>query len=403
MVLQIVSLISLWQRIKQSRHISNLIWVFAATLSLAVLSQGSVPASIAQMPRITDATLTEVIGQQVLINQRVANTMDRAQLGERIRTTSARAELKFNTGAIGRLGTNSTLVVGSQCFQLQQGQILVNGQGNGCTNTVRAGVRGTTYLLEILPGQRTHYSVLEGELDLYNPKIPNFVPVKLKEGQGMIVSPEGGFGEIEAMSYQSYETVMTGELVKDFSTACPGLNKIKEAFDRLFPGRVFPVNLSRLRDRDPSQITPPSSCPASLPSPIQTRQNWKVQLGLSRLTAARDGGMAIQLNVLEKPLTRYANVVYQLYAFHHNRWIPIYTNTGSRLLDNRTGSLGVISERIPLAALRLEALGKRVNLDNLDLKAVVKIRYDLSRDNRDLSLEIEQREAYRNIPISDCL
>ncbi|MDB9517313.1 hypothetical protein PN466_10180 [Roseofilum reptotaenium CS-1145] len=393
-------LFALVRQLRKSGRLSRWIWVFLATVSLAIISQPSLSPSLAQSARITEATIAEIVGQQVLINRRLVGRNEKAKLGERIQTTGARVELKLNTGAIARLGSNSALVLGSQCFQLQQGQVLVNGGSSGCTSSVQSNVRDATYLLERLEENKTHYAVLEGEIELSNPKLPNLAEVSVQEGQEIIIEADGRFNPVQPLSHTTYEEILLGELMREFSTPLPNLVEIKQTFETLYPDQLFPPYLAQLI------VDKSFRCPSNFVatySPVQTQQDWTTQLRLSRLTSARQGGLLIQLNVVNKPLTRYANAVYQIYALQENRWVPLYTNTGARLINNQNGSLPPMSETIPLEALRLQALGDNVNVENLELKAVVKIRYDLSMDERDLSLEIEETQAYPDIPISNCL
>lgn len=391
---------SLATQLRKSRRLSRWIWVFLATVSLAILSQPSFSPSMAQSARITEATIAEIVGRQVLINRRLVGQNDTARLGERIQTTGARAELKLNNGAIARLGSNSALVLGSQCLQLQQGQVLISGASSACTPNVDANVREATYLLEKLEGNKTHYTVLEGEIELSNPQIPNLAPVSLQKGQDIIIESDGRFNPTQSLSSDRYVEVLNGELMKDFPTPLPNLVSLKTTFETLYPDRLFPAYLSQLI------IDKSFRCPANFvasASPVQTQQDWTTQLSLARLTSARQGGLLIQLKVLNKPLTRYANAVYQVYALQERNWVPLYTSMGARLIDNQNGTLPPMSETIPIEALRLQALGENVNIENLELKSVVKIRYDLSIEQRDLNLEIEQIKAYPDIPISNCL
>lgn len=365
-----------------------------------MLAQPYLPPSIAQNARITEATIAEIVERQVLINRRLVGQNDKARLGERIQTTGARVELKVNTGAIARLGTNSALVLGSQCLQLQKGQVLISGASSACTPTVDANVREATYFLERLDNNQTHYVVLEGEIEISNPQIPNLAPVSVQQGQEIIIESDGRFNPVQPLSSSDYAEILNGELMRDFSTPLPNLIAIKQTFETLYPDQIFPTYLSQLI------VDKSFRCPSNFvatSAPVETQQDWTTQLSLSRLTSARQGGLLIQLKVLNKPLTRYANAVYQVYALQEQDWVPLYTSMGARLINNQNGTLPPMSETIPIQALRLQALGENVNIENLELKSVVKIRYDLSMEQRDLNLEIEQIKAYPDIPISNCL
>ncbi|MDJ1183164.1 hypothetical protein [Roseofilum casamattae] len=405
------------------RGLARWIWVFLATLSLALLARPSLPPSagqmaIAQSPRITEAVITETIGEGVSINRDVANKTDKARLGDRIRTANARAELKFNTGAIGRLGENSALVVSSQCLQLQRGQVLLHGASNGCTRAVRSQVNGATYLLELLADGQTRYSVLAGTIELSSTAASENFSLKARER--VTINTEGEFSAIQPMAEESYNQIMAGALVTGFSDPLPSLGSIARADSGVAPRRSVPVDSRSAEPPSATRQTPPESsrtdrtnpvvknpanCFADLPPrgiSTSDRQNWKTQISLSRLSHHNESALAIQFQVLDKPVTRYANAVYQIYGRQNNRWIPLYTNIGSRLIENSAGSFAPVAEEIPLESLRLQALGKRVNLDRLQLKAVVQIRYDLSRDNRDLQVVFEHEDSYRELPVISC-
>jgi len=113
---------------------------------------------------ITHATIKEILdGTQVFIQNQQAKVNDVAQLRQRVRTGDARAELTFNNGVVARLAKNSILTVG-QCARLQRGTLLVNGTVNGCTASIVAAVRGTTYVLEVDESGKQELKVLEGEV-----------------------------------------------------------------------------------------------------------------------------------------------------------------------------------------------------------------------------------------------
>ncbi len=113
---------------------------------------------------ITQATIKEILdGTQVFIQNQQAKVNDVARLRQRVRTGDARAELTFNNGVVARLAKNSILTVG-QCARLQKGTLLVNGTANGCTSSIVAAVRGTTYVLEVDESGKQEVKVLEGEV-----------------------------------------------------------------------------------------------------------------------------------------------------------------------------------------------------------------------------------------------
>ncbi|MBD2038795.1 FecR domain-containing protein [Leptolyngbya sp. FACHB-321] len=266
---------------------SRLLLVFVCTLWFVVVTQSSIAA---QASTINQARITQVLDSpQVFIQNRQAKVNDSAKRGQRVRTGKARAQLTFNTGAIGRLAQNSVLTVG-QCARLQQGTLLVNGAMNGCTASVVAGVRGTTYVLEATRGD-TGIKVLEGEVVVSQrqepndtepttgnkqfslpsalPKLPSFpknpaskplpkpletidiLPTEakqivLKAGEKVTISATGTLGLVEKLTQGDFTSLLTGNLFNGFTNQLPGMAKIQASFQQLFPGVPFPVRLPRL-------------------------------------------------------------------------------------------------------------------------------------------------------------
>ena len=138
-----------------------------AVAGCAILGNGAMAlprTSAAWGQTISAATVTEVLdSNQVFIQNQRAAVNSVAQRQQRVRTQAARTSLRFNNGAVARLAHNSSLMVG-QCAQLNRGTLLVNGSLNGCSTTTVAGVRGTTYTLEVTESGETIVQVFEGEV-----------------------------------------------------------------------------------------------------------------------------------------------------------------------------------------------------------------------------------------------
>lgn len=288
-------------------RLSRVLLLFACALCV-VLAVGA-PIG-AQTPTINQAKITQVLdGSQVFIQNRQAKVNDAASKGQRVRTGEARAQLTFNTGAIGRLAHNSVLTVG-QCARLRQGTLLVNGAMNGCTSSVVAGVRGTTYILEATEAGETDIKVLEGEVAVTRqqvaeeeepapgskqfslpsiiPSLPSRAPepapspspeptetpdepivapaptpadanqVVLKAGEKVSVSPTGALGLVEKLTQSEFTNLLRGGLFNGFTLSLPGMSKIQSSFQRLFPGVPFPIRL-------PSVSIPGLPVPIRLP------------------------------------------------------------------------------------------------------------------------------------------
>ncbi|XHX79858.1 MAG: hypothetical protein RBJ76_08020 [Stenomitos frigidus ULC029] len=268
-------------------RLSRLLLVFCCTLWFVGVAQTS---SVAQVSTVNRAKITQVLdSSQVYIQNKQAKLNDSAKRGQRVRTGKARAELTFNTGAIGRLAQNSVLTVG-QCARLQQGALLVNGAMNGCTASVVAGVRGTTYVLEADAIGDVGIKVLEGEVVVTRqepdstepaagnkqfslpsvlPKLPslpsrpalsplpnpsegidnrpgNEKQIVLKAGEKVSISATGTLGLVEKLTQGDYTNLLTGSLFNGFTIQLPGMAKIQASFQQLFPGVPFPIRLPRL-------------------------------------------------------------------------------------------------------------------------------------------------------------
>jgi hypothetical protein len=362
-------------------HLRAIRWGILALLSLIVtIALHGLPAA-AQSRDITQATITEILqGNQVYIQNRLAQVRDLARSGEQVRTRQARVSLRFNTGAIGRLGTNAVLTVGSQCFQLQQGQILVNGAANGCTRSSVAGVRGTIYLLEVDDQQQERFTVLEGQVSLTRRVGANFPPgsrsaaspVLLAAGRRVTISDRGVVGQVQSLTRSEFDQVLGSAVFQDFRDPLPGINALRESYRQLYPGTVFPLDNNR-----------------------DDQQGWDSTVRLSRLASQGQAAIALQLIIRNKPKTTYANAVYQIYARQGSSWVPVYSNLGARLVSNAPGAITLPPEVIPLSSLRLEQLG--LDPRTAILRGVVLLRYDLPTGERDQKLALETMTSDRNL------
>ncbi len=159
----------------------------------------------------------------------------------------------------------------------------------------------------------------------------------------------------------------------------------------------------------PQTYTPPGYTPPgySAPSPVAptpaiVNDGWDAELRWSRLVDSPDPEVLFQLMVLQKPETLYANVVYQFYAREKGKsgWTYIYTTLGARLLQNGSGSV-----ELPLESLKLDEvaqkMGYQFNWSNTDIRVSVLLRYDLSKEQRDLRLKFQHDSSYTAItPLS---
>lgn len=136
------------------------------------------------------------------------------------------------------------------------------------------------------------------------------------------------------------------------------------------------------------------------PAPLQIsqrQQDWDSVLRLGRLVNARQQvtSLVMQLDVLEKPETSYANAVYQIFARQDGRWRLIYSSTGARLITNNQGRVTLEPEVISLDDLQ-DALDDD-DLDDVELRAVAQLRYDVRGGQRNQEVTWEQVQSYRAI------
>ena len=129
----------------------------SATLSSAAVSPVvAAPLTSARVLRIVD-------GNQVFIDANQARINQTAGQGSLLSTRQSRAELLFNTRAIGLLGRSSAIRIGARCFRLDSGVVVVNGSQQACLGSRILGVRGTTYVLARESDATYTLSVLAGE------------------------------------------------------------------------------------------------------------------------------------------------------------------------------------------------------------------------------------------------
>lgn len=111
--------------------------------ALLLIGAGSLPAQAAE-----SAIVMQILnGQQLYIEQKQALVKERAAAPQVVSTRQSRGQLAFNTGAAARINRNSVMRLGSSCFLMEKGQILVSGKQNGCTRSARMDSR-TAELLQ---------------------------------------------------------------------------------------------------------------------------------------------------------------------------------------------------------------------------------------------------------------
>ena len=130
----------------------------------------------------------------------------------------------------------------------------------------------------------------------------------------------------------------------------------------------------------------------------QLSEDWQTGVRLLRLLD-NNGNLAsigILLDVANKPTTKYANAVYQLYVKRSGEWREVYTNSGARLLNKNAGRY-----LLPVEVISLDRLSERISLDDIyngDVKAITSVRYDLPNGVKDASFFVEETKSFASIP-----
>ncbi len=137
------------------------------------------------------------------------------------------------------------------------------------------------------------------------------------------------------------------------------------------------------------------------PTPLQIsqrQQDWNATLQMARLVNVRQEttALVLQMDVLDKPETSYANAVYQIYALQNGRWTQIYTNTGARLISRANGRMALPPEVVLLSDLQ-RRLGQNVRWSDVELRAVAQIRYDTRSGRSNQQVEWESIQSYSAI------
>lgn len=235
-------------------------WLGGVTLGflMVLLIGGLSGPGMAQT--VSTGTIAEVLdGTEVFIQNNQAHTGDIANRGQNVRTGQARAQVNFNTGAVARLSNNSSLTVG-QCAQLQRGVLLVNGAVNGCTSSVTAGVRGTTYTLAVDEAGHEQITVLEGEVVVTKADVPesaeppaptgNEESITLTAGEKVTTRRGDRLSSAERLTAEEFAEILLGELFDGFLGELPGLSRIRQSFQDLYPNFPFPLDGSGVNTPD---------------------------------------------------------------------------------------------------------------------------------------------------------
>jgi len=217
-------------------------WLPLVVLSLA--PAGLLPLAVPPGQAAETATVQEILdGNQLYIDQKQAKVNDRANSPELVSTKNSRGQLLFSRGAAGRLNRFSLLRLGSSCFLMEKGQILVSGKQNGCTRSARMSVRGTNYVIDVQDDGTTELSVLEGsvEVESLEEGEPTGGPITtVVAGQRLQLSAAGVVLALLDLTSGDYSRILEGELFSGFSTELPGFAQLESYIRLNVPGVSLP-------------------------------------------------------------------------------------------------------------------------------------------------------------------
>lgn len=212
----------------------------AAAASLLVWAAGEPPGVRAA----ESATVQEILdGRELYIDQKQAARKDRASAPQTVSTRDSRGQLAFSGGAAGRINRFSLLRLGSSCFLLEKGQILVSGKQSGCTRSARLSVRGTNYVIDVQEDGTAELAVLEGSVDVepLQDGEPTGKPATTVEaGQKVKLSAEGVILTLLRLTSGDYTRILSGPLFAGFRSPLPGFASLESYIRSAVPGVSLP-------------------------------------------------------------------------------------------------------------------------------------------------------------------
>ncbi len=221
--------------------------VLGAALAAGLVARpsagGTASGSSAQGPA---ATVQDILdGNQLYIEQRQAKVRDGAKVPDRIRTGDSRAQMAFRAGGTARINRFSQMKLGTNCFFLNQGQVLVSGPQNGCTRSSRMSVRGTNYLISVGPGGQAELTVLEGQVMVEAPSdavLPaDARPTAVFGGFRVSLGRNGTVSDRHRLSDTEMAAILYGPLFQGFLTPLSHQLALQTFLQRAYPNLSFPT------------------------------------------------------------------------------------------------------------------------------------------------------------------
>lgn len=156
----------------------------------------------------------------------------------------------------------------------------------------------------------------------------------------------------------------------------------------------------------PALMTLPPLAIAGLaqPTPTQISQRaalWDGELRMARLINPDQDvtALIVQLKILNKPETTYANAIYQVYAQINGQWVAVYTNAGARLVNARAGQMTLPPEVILMSDMQ-RLMDQGIDWSQVELRTVVTVRYDLQDGQSNQQVEWEDTQRFDAIAVT---
>jgi FecR protein len=214
--------------------------LFLAAAGIALATTHPTPARAAE-----SATIEEILdGRELFVDQQQAALRQKATAPQTVSTKNSRGQLSFSGGAAGRLNRFSLVRLGSACFLMEKGQILVSGKQNGCTRSARMSVRGTNYVIDVQEDGSTELSVLEGSVEvepLQEGGTGGGPATTVAAGEKLKLSAQGVILTLLKLSAGDDNSILGGPLFSGFRTSLPGFPALESYIRSAVPGVNLPL------------------------------------------------------------------------------------------------------------------------------------------------------------------
>ncbi|MFQ6537746.1 MULTISPECIES: hypothetical protein [Aphanothece] len=219
----------------------------AAAALVLLLPLAMAPGAGAQdLPErgLVRATVQQILDRpELYIDARLARVKDVASAPEQFTTRNTRAQLRFSSGAAGRVNRFSLLRLDNRCILLEQGQLLVSGRQGSCTASVRVSVRGTNYILEAFENGDAAVTSLEGRLEVVlrrDGASGEQAPIQVESGQRLRLLLGADLTTVIALTPADYRAILEGPLFRGFDQPLPAQGALEDHLRANVPGVSLP-------------------------------------------------------------------------------------------------------------------------------------------------------------------